>query len=74
MKNVTKTLIPATATIALAVAGCQQGRGKEGDKTPVKQEAVPADTLNEDTMSDFIERMRNWEILHGGTYQTEMDK
>lgn len=73
MKSTTKALVPAVA-VALAVAGCQQGRGKEGDKTPVKQEAVPADTLNEDTMSDFIERMRNWEILHGGTYQTEMDK
>ena len=71
MKSTTKALVPAVA-VALAVAGCQQGRSKEGDKPPIEKEILPADTLKEDTMSAFIERMQLWEALHGNT--TEMDK
>ena len=74
MKKVTKALVPATTAVALAVAGCQQGRSKENAKPPEVQENLQADTIEEDTMDAFIERMQRWEILHGGIYHTELDK
>ena len=74
MKKASKALVPAATAIAIAATGCQTGPSKEKDMPPVVQEKAPADTLKEDTMSNFIERMQRWEALHGGASQSESDK
>ena len=75
MKPKSKVFILAAAVAALAVlllAGCHEGRNSK--KTPVEQKEVKVDTNEEDTMEAFYERMRRWELLHGGMRQKESDK
>ena len=64
----------AMIALALAASGCHQRVTNKNGKPPVEQENLPTDTLEEDTMSAFIERMQRWEALHGGAYQSELDK
>ncbi len=35
---------------------------------------IKADSLKEDSMKAFYERMRRWDALHGGMRQRESDK
>ena len=63
-----------TIALAFAASGCYQRATNKSDKPPVEQENLPTDTLEEDTMRAFIERMQRWEALHGGAYQSELDK
>ena len=63
-----------TIALALAATGCHQRATNKNGKPPVKQENLPTDILEEDTMRAFIERMQRWEALHGGAYQSELDK
>jgi hypothetical protein len=75
MKPKSIVFILAAAVTALAVlllAGCHEGRN--GKKTPVEQKEVKADTNEADTMEAFYERMRHWEVLHGGMSRRESDK
>ena len=46
----------------LLLSGCQQGSSKADS------------TAREDSMKAFFERMRRWEVLHGGMSRTESDK
>ena len=70
-----KPILPIiTIALALAATGCHQRVTNKSDKPPVKQENLPTDILEEDTMRAFIERMQRWEALHGGAYQSELDK
>lgn len=77
MKNITKSIILATAVAAIAallLAGCQQAR-QEGKKEPaIEQVVAKADSTKEDSMKAFYERMRRWDALHGGMRQRESDK
>ena len=77
MKTKVSTLILAAAVAALSVlllVGCHQGRNGENKKPPVEQKEVIIDTNEEDTMKAFYERMRRWEVLHGGAAHRESDK
>ena len=77
MKTKVSTLILAAAVAALSVlllGGCQQGRNGLDKKPPVEQKEVIIDTNKEDTMEAFYERMRRWEVLHGGAAHRESDK
>ncbi len=70
VKSMQKSLIPiaaVAATVALLLAGCQQGNhGK--DKAPaVEQTQATVDTTEEDTMAAYYERMQRWKVLIGGT-------
>jgi hypothetical protein len=80
MKRIAKIFIPVSAMIAsviLLLSGCHQGNHKnllppqnrDGEQTEVK-----ADSLKEDSMKAFFERMRRWDALHGGMRQRESDK
>ena len=50
------------------LTGTPSQRGN-GEQTEVK-----ADSLKEDSMKAFYERMRRWDALHGGMRQRESDK
>lgn len=77
MKKALKVLLlPAAAAVlaALPLAGCQQAR-QEGEKEPAtEQVSAKADSMKEDTMVAFYERMRRWDALHGGIRHKESDK
>ena len=65
----------ATAMAVLLLSGCQQGSSKADSKPPDKQlEATVDSTEKEDSMKAFYERMRHWEVLHGGMSHRESDK
>ena len=79
MKNITKSiiLIIAVAVITtLLLAGCQEGCRKRNPshKENVEQTEIKPDSLKEDSMKAFYERMRRWGALHGGMRQRESDK
>ena len=89
MKKTTKSIVFTAAVAALAallLAGCQErnnpstkfGSRDELPLTPSQrgQEQVEAkpDSLKEDSMKAFYERMRRWDALHGGMRQRESDK
>ena len=81
MRSIPKSLIPAAAMatlVALLLAGCQRGNRKEHTLPPQngkgEQTEVKADSLKEDTMKAFYERMRRWDALYGGMKQRESDK
>ena len=81
-KGKTRLLVPLFAMISVAVfllTGCHQGNRKESPQ-PFSQrgkgervEAKP-DSLIEDSMKAFYERMRRWDALHGGMRQRKSDK
>ena len=79
MKNIIKTIILATAAAAitaLLLAGCQEGNQTRNpsQKENVEQTEVTADSLKEDSIKAFYERMRHWDALHGGMRHRESDK
>lgn len=79
MKKTTKSIIFAAAVAALAVlllVGCQDGNRSRypSQKENVEQTEIKADSLKEDSMKAFYERMRRWDALHGGMRQRESDK
>ena len=77
MKTRLNVLYPAAAVMILSLlllAGCRQGKTKENKKPPIEQKQVTVDSNEEDTMEVFCERMRRWEILHGGASRRESDK
>lgn len=79
MKNITKTIILAVAVAALAallLTGCREVSRKSdpSHKENVEQAIIKADSLKEDSMKAFYERMRRWDALHGGMRQRESDK
>ncbi|MBR5630443.1 MAG: hypothetical protein IKW82_02250 [Bacteroidales bacterium] len=79
MKNILKFAISLAAVaifVALLLAGCQEGNRKSGpsQKENVEQTEIKADSLKEDSMKAFYERMRRWDALHGGMRQRESDK
>ena len=79
MKNNTKSiiLIIAVAVITtLLLVGCQEGNRTRNPshKENVEQTEIKADSLKEDSMKAFYERMRRWDALHGGMRQRESDK
>ena len=79
MKNITKSIILATAVAAIAallLAGCQEVSRKSdpSQKENVEQAIIKADSLKEDSIKAFYERMRRRDALHGGMRQRESDK
>ena len=78
MKNITKSIIlaAAAALAALLLVGCQEGNRTRNpsQKENVEQTEIKADSLKEDSMKAFYERMRRWDALHGGMRQRESDK
>lgn len=79
MKNTVKSIILAVvvaAFAALLLAGCREGSRtrNSSQKENVEQTEIKADSLKEDSMKAFFERMRRWDALHGGMRQRESDK
>jgi hypothetical protein len=81
MKKTKMIIILITAMTALSVlllAGCQEGHRKELSLPPSngqrEQTEIKADSLKEDSMKAFYERMRRWDALHGGMRQRKSDK
>lgn len=77
MGSTPKSLIlpaAAAALAALPLAGCRQGKHEEKKEPATEQVCVKADSMKEDTMEAFYERMRRWEVLHGGMRQRESEK
>ena len=73
-KSIVFILAAVTALSVLLLEGCHHGRNGENKKPPVEQKEVIIDTNEEDTMKAFYERMRRWEVLHGGAAHRESDK
>lgn len=79
MKNITKTIIltvTLAALSALLLTGCREENRKSdpSHKENVEQTEIKADSLKEDSMKAFFERMRRWDALHGGMRHRESDK
>ena len=77
MKKASKVLLLPTAAAVLAalpLAGCQQARQEEKKEPAIEQVIAQADSMKEDTMVAFYERMRRWDALHGGIRHRESDK
>ena len=77
MKKAFKAIFLPTAAAALAalpLAGCQQGKHEEKKEPTTELLSAKADSTNNDTMEAFYERMRRWEVLHGGMRQRESEK
>ena len=76
MRSTWKSLILAAvaAFAALLLAGCQDGRKKEVQKTPAQTEAMADSTEKEDTMKAFYERMRHWKVLLKGASHWEYNR
>lgn len=66
-----------TALSVLLLVGCQDGNRK-GQPLLLQngngETEVKTDSLKEDSMKAFFERMRRWDALHGGMRQRESDK
>ncbi len=72
-----KSLIPiaaVAATVALLLAGCQQGNHGKDKALAVEQTEAVVNTTEEDTMAVFYERMQRWKALHGWTDCWESEK
>jgi len=81
MRNIAKSIILVAVVVALTtllLAGCKEGHLKKLSLPPSngqsEQTEVKADSLKEDSMKAFYERMRRWDALHGGMRQRESDK
>lgn len=81
MKRIAKIFVSVSAMIAsviLLLSGCHHGDHKDHSlplqKGNGEQTEVKADSLKEDSMKAFFERMRRWDALHGGMRQRESDK
>ena len=80
MKRIPNIIIHAAvaALAALLLAGCKEGHLKKLSLPPSNRQSeqteVKADSLKEDSMKAFYERMRRWDALHGGIRQRESDK
>ena len=61
------------ALLALLLLGCQEGSPPAQRIQEVQTEAK-IDSLKEDSMRAFYERMERWEMLHGGMSRWESDK
>ena len=66
MKNITKSIILIIAVAVITTLPSQ--------KENVEQTEIKPDSLKEDSMKAFYERMRRWGALHGGMRQRESDK
>ena len=66
MKIKTKVLLlaAAAALAALPLAGCQQGKPEEKKEHATEQVCTKADSMKEDTMEAFYERMRRYRALY----------
>ena len=64
------------ANPAMLLAGCEEGNRKSdpSQKENVEQTEIKADSLKEDSIKAFYERMRRWDALHGGMRHRESDK
>ena len=61
MRRTPKSLIPPAAAAALAalpLAGCRQAKHEEKKEPATEQVSAKADSMKEDTMEAFYERMR----------------
>ena len=78
MKTFSKTFVLSAGATALAVlllTGCCQGSSDTNSKPPVKQAETSVDsTEREDSMKAFFERLRRWEVLHGGISSRKGEK
>ena len=76
MKNTVKSIIFAAAVVvfaALLLAGCQNG-SPPTQKVQEEHTEAQTDSLKEDSMKVFYERMERWEVLHGGMSRWESEK
>ena len=77
MERTPKSFIPlvaAAATAALLLAGCQQGKHEKDKALPVEQTEATVDTMEEDTMAAYYERMQRLRILLECTSHWESEK
>ena len=59
----------------LLLTGCRQGSSEADSKPLVKQAETTMDSIErEDSIKAFFERMRRWEVLHGGMSCKESEK
>mgnify|MGYP000063318336 FL=1 len=80
-KGKKRLLVPLFAMISVVVflwEGCRQGNHKEhplsSQITNGELTEAQADSLKEDSLKIFYERMRRWNALHGGILHRESDK
>lgn len=81
MKRIAKIFVSVSAMIAsvILLSGCYRGSREELPLAPSqrgngKRTEIKSDSLKEDSMKAFYERMRRWDALHGGMRQRESDK
>ena len=61
------------AVMAALLAGCQDG-SPSAQRVQEEQTEAKTDSLKEDSIRTFYERMERWEMLHGGMSRWESDK
>ena len=66
-------IIAVAALVALLLVGCQNG-SPPTQKVQEEHTEAQTDSLKEDSMKVFYERMEQWRVLHGGMSRCESDK
>jgi len=71
-KNLFFITVVASMT-AILLVGCQNG-SPPTQKVQEEHTEAQTDSLKEDSMRAFYERMERWKVLHGGMSKWESDK
>ena len=73
MRKKTVSIRFCTLLALLMMLGCQEGNSP-AQRVQEEQTETNIDSLKEDSIRTYLERMERWEMLHGGMSRWESDK
>ena len=77
-KRLSVPMFVVISVVVFLLAGCRQGSHNKNPLSPQTENGMQTeakiDSLKEDSLKIFHERMRRWNALHGGILHRESDK